>query len=131
MQYSQCLCMLTPRQIPPHLECSASSSSRLFNFFGSFSHAFNITGCSVSASLAVEALRPLCLRRAYSFYFQLQTSMLIHLSIPLRVVFLHWMKLGDSSSPLAITQSLFESFGRNHQWFPAVRLRGATLALRS
>jgi hypothetical protein len=75
-----------------------------------------------SASLAVEALRLLCLRRAYPFYFQLQTSMLIHLSIPLRVVFLHWTKLGDSSSPLAITQSLFESSGRNHQWFLAVTL---------
>jgi hypothetical protein len=30
--------------------------------------------------------------------------MLIHLSIPLRIVFIHWKKLGDSSSPLAITQ---------------------------
>jgi hypothetical protein len=36
--------------------------------------------------------------------FQLQTSILIHLSIPLRIIFLHWTKLGDSSSPLAITQ---------------------------
>jgi hypothetical protein len=63
-----------------------------------------------SASLAIEALRLLCLRRAYPFYFQLQTSMLIHLSIPLRVVFLYWMKLGDSSAPLAITQKSLRIF---------------------
>ena len=30
--------------------------------------------------------------------------MLIHLSIPLRIIFLHSTKLVDSSSPLAITQ---------------------------
>ena len=29
--------------------------------------------------------------------------MLIHLSIPLRIIFLHWAKLRDSSSPLVIT----------------------------
>jgi hypothetical protein len=57
-----------------------------------------------ATSLAVEDLCFLCLRRSYPFYFHLHISMLIHLSIPLRVVFLHSTKFGDSSSPLVITQ---------------------------
>jgi len=57
---------------------------------------FNLSGSwDSSSSLAQSSL---CL------LFQLQTSMLIHLSIPLKIILLHWKKLRDSSSPLAITQ---------------------------
>jgi hypothetical protein len=55
-------------------------------------------------SLSVETLRLLCYSRAHPlcFSYRLQRSSICQ-SL-LRIVFLHWTKLGDSSSPLAITQ---------------------------
>ena len=54
--------------------------------------------------LVVETLRLLCYSWAHPlcFSYRLQRSFIFEFL--LRIVFLHWTKLGDSSSPLAITQ---------------------------
>jgi hypothetical protein len=72
-----------------------------------FSHTFNITVCCTEIPRPLwqfETLRLLCESPAHllCFSYRLQCSSICQ-SL-LRIVFLHWMKLGDSSSPLEITQ---------------------------
>jgi hypothetical protein len=72
-----------------------------------FSQAFNITVCCTEIPQPLwqfETLRLLCDSRAHllCFNYRLQCSSVYQYL--LIIVVLHWTKLGDSSSPLAITQ---------------------------
>ena len=61
-------------------------------------------------SLAVETLHILCYSRAHPFCFSYRLQRSSICQSPLRIVFIHWKKLGDSSSPLAITHKSLRIF---------------------
>jgi hypothetical protein len=71
-----------------------------------FSHAFNITVCCTEILQPLwqfETLRLLCDSRAHLLFFSYRLQRSSICQSLLRIVFLHWTKLGESSSPLAIT----------------------------
>ena len=103
--YAPCACNMHNDSASLHSECSVWSSLWLLSFSGSFpthSTSLDVMLRFLSLSGSRDSSSSLAQLSLY-FLLQLQTSMLIHLSVPLRIVFIHWKKLGEPSTPLAIT----------------------------
>ena len=106
--------MLTPHQIPPYLKCSFWSSLWLFSFSGSLRLVISSVIVELTFSVPVTGLNahPAINRLHEHLHPSWRFPETLHL-------------LCQSS------RSVFESSGRNHQWFLAVTLCRATIALRS